>query len=116
MYPYLDHAQTACPEFRHLPVVASDKMKRAFAKSTVAAIDASQILGVRAGLKSDHRFVGIWPVVVGGRVFGRSWSLKPGGWYRTFLEDSRGTMRVGDREIKIRAVPARSERTAMRWK
>jgi hypothetical protein len=85
-------------------------VRRAFPRSTVAAIDASKILGVRAGLPSDHRFVGIWPVVVAGRVFGRSWSLKPGGWYRTFLDDSRGTMQVGDREIRIRAVPVRSER------
>jgi hypothetical protein len=85
-------------------------VRRAFPRSTVAAIDTSKILGVRAGLRSDHRFVGIWPVVVGGRVFGRSWSLKPGGWSRTFLDDSRGTMQVGDREIRIRAVPVRSER------
>jgi hypothetical protein len=85
-------------------------MKRAFPRSIVAAIDASKILGVRAGLNSDHRYVGIWPVVVGGRVFGRSWTLKPGGWYRTFLEDPRGTLQVGDRVLKIRAVPARSER------
>jgi hypothetical protein len=85
-------------------------VKRTFPRSIVAAIDASKILGVRAGLNSDHRYVGIWPVVVGGRVFGRSWTLKPGGWYRTFLEDPRGTLRVGDREIRIRAVPARSER------
>lgn len=85
-------------------------MKRTFSRSLVAAIDASKILGVRAGLKSDHRYVGIWPVVVGGRVFGRSWTLKPGGWYKTFLDDPRGTLQVGDREIKIRAVPARSER------
>jgi hypothetical protein len=85
-------------------------MKRVFPRSTVAAIDAAKIFGVRAGLKSDHRYVGIWPVVVGGRVFGRSWTLKPGGWYSTFLDDPRGALQVGDREIKIRAVPARSER------
>jgi hypothetical protein len=76
----------------------------------VAAIDASQILGVRAGSRSVHRFVGVWPVVIDGRVFARSWSLKPGGWYRTFLEDPRGTLRIGDREVRVRAVPVRSER------
>ena len=85
-------------------------MRRAFPRSTVAAIAAGMILGVRAGLRSDHRFVGIWPVVIAGRVFGRSWSLKPGGWYRTFLEDSRGTIQVGRRKLRIRAVPVRSER------
>ena len=85
-------------------------MKRTFSRSIVAAVEASKILGVRAGVNSDHRYVGIWPVVVQGRVFGRSWTLKPGGWYRTFLDDPRGTLQVGEREIKIRAVPARSER------
>src|SRR5687768_17058699 len=85
-------------------------MKRVFPRSIVAAIDASKIFGVRAGVDSDHRYVGIWPVVVGGRVFGRSWTLKPGGWYRTFLDDPRGTIQVGAREIKIRAMPVRSER------
>ena len=85
-------------------------MKRTFPRALVAAIDASKILGVRAGLRSDHRFVGIWPVVVGGRVFARSWSLKPGGWYRTFLDDPRGTIQVDGREVDVRAVPVTSER------
>jgi hypothetical protein len=76
----------------------------------VAAIDASKILGIRAGARSDHRFIGIWPVVVDGRVFVRSWTLEPGGWYRAFLEDPLGTIQVGDREIRIRAVRARGGR------
>ena len=85
-------------------------MRRRLSRSVVAAIDASKILGVRAGTASAHRFIGIWPVVIGGRVFGRSWSLKPDGWYRTFLEDPRGALQVGSREIRIRALPVRSER------
>ena len=78
--------------------------------SIVAAIDEASILGVRAGDRSDHRFIGVWPVVVGGRVFARSWSLKPGGWYRTFLDDPRGAIQVGNRTVRIRAVRVRSER------
>jgi hypothetical protein len=85
-------------------------VRRPLPRPVVAAIDAAGILGVRAGVRSDHRFVGIWPVVVGGRVFGRSWSLTPGGWYRTFLDDPRGTIQVGGRDLSIRAVPVRSER------
>ncbi len=84
--------------------------RRTLSRPIVAAIDAAKILGVRAGFRSDHRFIGVWPVVAGGRVFARSWSLKPGGWYRTFLDDPRGTIQVGEREIRIRAVPVRSER------
>jgi hypothetical protein len=76
----------------------------------VAAIDAATILGVRAGARSDHRFVGVWPVVVGGRVFVRSWSIQPGGWYRTFLEDPLGTIQIGERTVRVRARRVRSER------
>jgi len=85
-------------------------MARRFSRPIISAIDASTILGVRAGARSDHRFIGIWPVVVEGRVFARSWTLKPGGWYRSLLEDPLGTLQVGEREIKVRAVRARSER------
>jgi hypothetical protein len=85
-------------------------VRRRLARPVVAAIDASKILGLRAGARSIHRYIGIWPVVIDGRVFARSWSLKPGGWYRTFLEDPLGTIQVGERAIRIRAVPVRSER------
>lgn len=81
-----------------------------FPRTVIAVLDASKILGVRAGARSTHRFVGIWPVVIDGRVFGRSWSSKPNGWYRTFLADPLGTVQVGGRNIRVRAVPVRSER------
>ena len=84
--------------------------RRTLPRTVVAAIDEAKILGVRAGTGTSHRFIGIWPVVIGGRVFGRSWSLKPDGWYRTFLEDPRGAIQVGSRVVRVRALPARSER------
>ena len=49
-------------------------------------------------------------MVVDGRVFVRSWSLKPRSWYRTFLEEPRGAIEVAGREIEVRAVRTRSER------
>jgi hypothetical protein len=82
--------------------------KRRFPAEVVAAIDAGKRLGIRAGDR-PHRFIGIWAVVVEGRVFVRSWTLKAGGWYRTFLEEPRGAMEVGDRVIAVRAVHTRSE-------
>ena len=85
-------------------------MRRQFPRAVVAAIDASSILRVRAGERSDHRFTGVWPVVVAGRVFARSWTLTAGGWYRTFLEDPLGAILIGEREIKVRAVRVRGER------
>lgn len=84
------------------------KAKR-FSKSILAAIRDEKILGIRAGME-PHRVIGIWAVVVEGRVFVRSWSIKSRSWYRTFLEEPRGVIVVSDREIPIRAVNTRSER------
>ena len=78
--------------------------------SVVAAIDESKILGIRAGSRSDHRFIGVWPIVVDGRVFVRSWTLKAEGWYRAFLVDPLGTIQVGDRQVPVRAVRVTSDR------
>ena len=85
-------------------------MRKTFSRPVIAAIDAAKILGVRAGAESDHKFIGVWPVVVKGRAYARSWTLSKGGWYRTFLDDPLGVIQVGERELRIRAVPARSER------
>jgi hypothetical protein len=85
------------------------KQKRRFSKAILAAIHDGHILGIRAGTQ-PHRFIGIWAVVVEGRVFVRSWSLKPRSWYRTFLNEPRGAIQVADREIAVRAVRTRSER------
>jgi hypothetical protein len=85
-------------------------MTRRFSSPIVAAIDESKILGIKAGARSSHRFIGVWAVVVAGRVYVRSWTQKPGGWYRTFLDDPLGMLQVGERELRIRAVRARGER------
>ena len=82
---------------------------REFPPKTLGAIRDDKILRIRAGT-GDHRFIGIWAVVVEGRVFVRSWSVKPRSWYRTFLEDPRGAILVGGREISVRAVRTRSGR------
>ena len=81
-----------------------------FSRTASTAIDNSKILGVRAGLRSVHRFTGIWVVVVEGRVFARSWTRRPDGWFAAFLEDPLGVIQLGSRRIRIRAVPARGER------
>ena len=84
-------------------------VKRRLSRTVVAAIDDSHVLGVRAGARSAHRFIGIWPVVIKGRVFARSWSLKPNGWFHTFRVDPRGAIRIGERTIRVRAVHVKSE-------
>jgi hypothetical protein len=79
---------------------------RRFAERVVLAVEQAQVVGVRAGMK-PHRVIGIWAVVVSGRVFVRSWSQKPRSWWRTFLEDPRGIMTVGSRRFSVRAVQRR---------
>jgi hypothetical protein len=82
----------------------SMKTTQRFTNDIIAAIHKEKILGIRAGKKSTHRIIGIWAVVVEGRVFVRSWSLKPRSWHQTFIEDPYGSMFVGEREIPISAV------------
>jgi hypothetical protein len=83
--------------------------KQRFADDLLQTIHKEKILGIRAGQK-PHRVIGIWAVLVEGRVFVRSWSLKPRSWWRTFLENPYGIMVVGEQEIPVRAVHTRSER------
>jgi hypothetical protein len=84
------------------------RAKRRFPRTVLATIDESKMLRIRAGW--DHRFIGIWAVVVEDRVFVRSWSLERRSWYRTFLVEPRGAIVIGEREIAVRARPVRSER------
>lgn len=86
------------------------KPKNRFSDDILAALQKDKIIGVRAGKESTHRVIGVWFVLVEGRVFIRSWSLKPRSWWRTFLEDPYGTLFLGEREIPIRAIHTRSER------
>src|SRR6187431_3213246 len=86
------------------------KNKNRFTDELLATIHKDRILGIRAGKDSTHRVIGIWAVVVEGRVFVRSWSLKPRSWWQTFLEDPYGSMFVGEQEFAILAIQTRSER------
>ena len=78
------------------------------AKVLVFVADHS-IIGIQAGTR-PHRVIGIWAVVVERRVFIRSWTVKKEGWFRTFLEEPRGTLHVDGKKLRVRAVHTRSER------
>jgi hypothetical protein len=84
--------------------------KRGFSKAVAAAIAKEKILGIRAG-SGDHRFIGVWAVVVDGRVFIRSWGLKRQGWYQAFRDDPTGRIQAVGRELRVRALTRASERT-----
>ncbi len=64
---------------------------------------------IRAGT-GRHRFIGIWFVVVRDRVFVRSWSVKPDGWYRASLKEPRGTIQIANYEIAVYAVRIKDKR------
>lgn len=80
-----------------------------FPPDVVEAVRAGLALGVRAG--EAHRVIAVWAVVVDGRVFVRSWRVRPDGWYAAFRRDPHGAMAVGGREMPVRAVATRSEAT-----
>ena len=80
-----------------------------FSPKVIRALRGGQILGIRAGM-NDHRIIGIWMVVVENRLFVRSWSVKPDGWFRTIEREPRGIITVDGKEIPVRAVITRSER------
>jgi hypothetical protein len=68
-----------------------------------------KILGIRAG-REDHRFIGVWMVVVQDRLFIRSWGVKKKSWYQSFRDDPTGTIQAAGRELKVRARTAVSEK------
>ena len=79
-----------------------------FPGDVVEALRKAKILGVRSG--TEHRYTGVWVVVVDDRVFVRSWNDKPAGWFQAFKKEPKGTIQVGDDEIPVRGKPVRSAR------
>jgi hypothetical protein len=79
-----------------------------FADDIVEAFRKAKIIGVRAG--SEHKYTGVWVVVVDDRVFARSWNDKPTGWFQAFRKQPSGTVQVGDLEVSVRGRPVRGAR------
>lgn len=80
---------------------------KSFPPQDLAALGGTKYLYIRSG---DHRFIAVWVVVVEGRVIVRSWNDKASGWYRAFLAQPRGDVKIGEREVAVRGVPLRSKR------
>src|SRR5687768_14357140 len=81
---------------------------RRFPGPALEELAKAKILGVRAG--AEHRYTGVWVVVVEGRAFVRSWNDKPTGWYRAFRAEPVGSVQLAGREIAVRARQTRGER------
>lgn len=81
-----------------------------FPREFLGAINARHYL-IISGSGDGHRFLPIWSVVDGGRIFIRSWNLKPGGWHASRKRNAvpSNSRATGD-EIAVRAKRVRSER------
>ena len=80
-----------------------------FSNGVMAALAGAKIVGVTLG--PEHRPTGVWVAVVKGRVFARSWSDKPTGWFRAFIGEPRGVGRIPNGpEVRVRAKRVRGER------
>jgi hypothetical protein len=89
-------------------VASKAKSKKISPADAVEAARKAKILGVRAG--TEHRYTGVWVVVVDDRIFARSWSDKPTGWFRAFKKEPRGRIQIGDLEVPVEAKPVRGAR------
>ena len=81
-------------------------MAKPFSKAVVEAFRGAKIIGVRSG--SEHKYTGVWVVVVDDRIFARSWSDKPTGWFRAFKNEPTGSVQVGEREVRVQGKVVRS--------
>jgi hypothetical protein len=85
-------------------------MPKKLPRAIIETAHDAGIMGIKAGAKTDHRWVGVWPIVVDGRLFARSWTMRRDGWCQAFLDDPLGTIQVGGREIRIKARRVSGER------
>jgi hypothetical protein len=81
---------------------------KTFTAPQLSEIDSTKYFYIRAG--AEHRFIPIWVVVVNGRVLVRPWNDKASGWYRAFQKDPHGAIKVGAKEVRVRARAVRSAR------
>lgn len=81
-----------------------------FPPAVCATLSDARFVWLRAGAESEHRFTGVWVVVVERRVFVRSWYMRPDGWFHAFRRDPRGAVRLKERGVPVRATLVRSAR------
>lgn len=79
-----------------------------FPDDVVETLRKAKILGVRAG--TEHKYTGVWVVVVDDRVFVRSWNDKPTGWFQSFQQEPRGMIQAEGLELSVKGKAVRSAR------
>lgn len=81
-----------------------------FPRELLDEIHSRHYLWIRAG--DGHRFIPIWSVVDGNRLFIRSWNVKPGSWHEVFAQEKHGAIKISrdGEEVPVRARRVRSEK------
>jgi hypothetical protein len=72
-----------------------------FPEALIDAFSSAKIIGVRSG--TEHKYTGVWVVVIKGRVYTRSWNDKPTGWFRALKAEPDGMAQVATLEVPVRA-------------
>ena len=70
--------------------------------SAINYINSNNLIGIRAG-KDREKFLDIWMVTVGERIFARSWGLAEKSWFTTFQKDAVGAIKCGDSIYPVEA-------------
>ncbi len=83
-------------------------VRRSLPARALRLLADSRMLGIRSG--DGHRFTGIWFVMIGDRVFVRTWYDKATGWHRAFAGEPRGAITVAGKEFRVRAKTVRGGR------
>ena len=75
----------------------------AFKKEILDFVRLKDVIGVRTG-EGRTKFTKIWMVLVGKRIFGRSYYLSERSWYTGFLEFKKGEIQCGEMILPVKGV------------
>ncbi len=79
-----------------------------FSAGLIDALGRAKIIGLRVGL-SPHRSIGLWVVVVQGRVFVRSWGATRTDGFRNPWTNLPEYLTIGSRRLRVRLIRTRSD-------
>ena len=69
-----------------------------------AHLDSHTLVGIKGGSHRD-RFLKIWMVYIGERVFARSWGKSERSWFTAFIEEGKGQIEYGEKIINVTGKP-----------
>lgn len=63
-------------------------------------LEEHTLVGIKGG-QTREQFLEIWMVVVGKRVFARSWNKSERSWFTAFLSEGMGQIQYGDNVVDV---------------